>query len=151
MVYFPKTDYCIILSYYLQLIFTKQIIALFCVIIYSYLRRFFKIDVLKTFYTICRKQLCRHQPVACYLFNKRLQHRYFLVNIAKLSRTPFLQEHLETPDSVYMEHIYNYNIIKFKVACRVKTNITGTTKSTTSFQTSFFRRREDVLFGRKTL
>ena len=32
------------------------------------------------------------------------------MDIAKLSRTPFLQEHLETPDSVFMEHIFNYNI-----------------------------------------
>ena len=37
------------------------------------------------------------------------------MDIAKLSRTPFLQEHLETPDSVFMEHICNYNIIKFNV------------------------------------
>ena len=37
------------------------------------------------------------------------------MDIAKLSRTPFLQGHLETPDSVFMEHICNYNIIKFKV------------------------------------
>ena len=51
-------------------------------------------------------------PVACYFFNKRL--RRFLVDIAKLSRTPLLQEHLETPDSVFMECICNYNI-KFNV------------------------------------
>ena len=37
------------------------------------------------------------------------------MDIAKLSRTPFLQEQLETPDSVFMEHIYNYDIIKFNV------------------------------------
>ena len=37
------------------------------------------------------------------------------MDIAKLSRTPFLQEYLETPDSVFMEHICNYNIIKFNV------------------------------------
>ena len=36
------------------------------------------------------------------------------MDIAKLSRTSFLQEHLETPDSVFMEHICNYNI-KFNV------------------------------------
>ena len=53
-----------------------------------------------------------NQPVACYFFNKRL--RRFLVYIAKLSRTPFLQEHFETPDSVFMECICNYNI-KFNV------------------------------------
>ena len=32
------------------------------------------------------------------------------VVIAKLSRKTVLQEHLETPDSVFMEHICNYNI-----------------------------------------
>ena len=100
-------------------IFTKQIIVLIWVIIYSYLQRFFKIGVLKTLYTIQRKttvlESLFNQPVACYFFNKRFQHRRFLVDIAKLSRTPFLQEHLEAPDSVYMEHICNYNIIKFNV------------------------------------
>ena len=98
-------------------IFTKQIIVLIWVIIYSYLQRFFKIGVLKTLYTIHRKTTVSeslfNQPVSCYFFNKRL--RRFLVDIAKLSRTPFLQEHLETPDSVFMEHICNYNIIKFNV------------------------------------
>ena len=56
-----------------------------------------------------------NQPGACYFFNKRLQHRPFLVYIEKLSRTPFLQEHLETRNSVFMEHVCNYNIIKFNV------------------------------------
>ena len=51
-----------------------------------------------------------NQPVAYYLFNNRLRHRHFLVDIAKLSRTPFLQEHLETPYSVFIEHICNYNV-----------------------------------------
>ena len=55
-----------------------------------------------------------NQPVACCFFNKRLRHRRFLVDIAKLSRTSFLQEHLETPDFVFMEHICDYNI-KFNV------------------------------------
>ena len=55
-----------------------------------------------------------NQPVVCYFINKRLQHRRFLVDIAKLSRTPFSQEHLETPDSLFMEHVCNYNI-KFNV------------------------------------
>ena len=70
-------------------------------------------------YTIQRKRTASeslfNQPVACYFFNKRLRHRRFLVDIAKPSRTPFLQEHLETPDSVFMEHICNYNNIKFNV------------------------------------
>ena len=48
------------------------------------------------------------QPGAHYFFNKRLQHRRFLVDIAKLPRTPLLQEHLET-HSAFMEHICNYN------------------------------------------
>ena len=49
-----------------------------------------------------------NQPVPCYFFNKRL--RRFLVDIAKRSRTPLLQEYLENLDSVFMEHIFNYNI-----------------------------------------
>ena len=102
VVYFHEIDYCAILRHY-----------------FRYLKRFFKTGVLKTLYTIHRKttvseSLFNH-PVACYFFIKRLQHRRFLVDIAKLSRTPFLQEHLETPDSVFMEHICNYNIIKFNV------------------------------------
>ena len=76
--------------------------------------RFFKIGVLKTLYTIQRKTTVSespfNQPVACYFINKRLRHRRFLVDIAKLSRTPFLQEHLETPDSLFMEHMCTYNI-----------------------------------------
>ena len=36
-------------------------------------------------------------------------------DIAKLSRTPFLQNSLRLPDSIFMEHICNYNIIKFIV------------------------------------
>ena len=100
-------------------IFTKQIIVLFRAIIYSYLQRFFKIGVLKTLYTIYTKttesEPLFNQPVVCYFFNKRLQHRCFLMDILKLSRTPFLQEHFDTPDSVFMEHICYYNIIKFNV------------------------------------
>ena len=92
-------------------IFTKQIIVLFWVII------FFKVGVFKTHYTIHRKTTVSEslfiQPVACCFFNKRLW--CFLVDIAKLSITPFLQKHLETPDSVFMEHICDYNIIKFNV------------------------------------
>ena len=41
--------------------------------------------------------------------------KFFLVDIAKLSRTPFLQELFEAPDSVFMEHICNYGIIKCNV------------------------------------
>ena len=102
VVYFHEIDYCIVF-----------------VIIYSYLQRFFKIGLLKTLYTIHRKTTLSeslfNQPVTCYFFNKRLRHKRFLVDIAKLSRTRFLQEHLKTPDSVFMEHICNYNIIKFNV------------------------------------
>ena len=47
--------------------------------------------------------------------NKRLRHRHFLVDTEKPSRTPSLQEHLETTDSVFMEHTCNYNNIKFNV------------------------------------
>ena len=98
-------------------IFMKQTIILFWVIIYSYLQRFFKVGVLETLYTIHGKitvsRSLFNQPVASYVFNKRL--RGFLVDIAKLSRTPFLQEHLETPDFVFMEHICNYNITEFNV------------------------------------
>ena len=87
------------------------------VIIYSYLQRFFKVGVLKTLYTIHRKtsvsKFLFNQPVSYYFFNKRL--RRFLVDIVKLSRTPILQELLETPDFVFMEHICNYDIIKFNV------------------------------------
>ena len=99
--------------------FTEQIIVLIWVIIYSYLQNFFKIRVLKMLYTIQRKTTVSeslfNQPIACYFFNKRLRHRRFLVGIAKLSRTPFLQEPLETPDSVFTVHIRNYNNIKFNV------------------------------------
>ena len=80
-------------------IFTKQIIiVLFWVIIYSYLQKFFKIGVLKELCTIRRKTLVLeshfNQPVSCYFSNKRLRHRSFLVNFAKLSKTPFLQNTL---------------------------------------------------------
>ena len=101
-------------------IFTKQIIVLFWVIIYSYLQRFFKIGVIKTLYTIHRKATVSeslfNKPVACYFFNEILRQRCFLKDIAKLSRTPVLHEHLKTPDSVFMEYICNYNIIKRNVS-----------------------------------
>ena len=100
-------------------IFTKQIIVLFWVIICSYLQRFFKIGVLKTLYTTHRKTTVSeslfNQPVACYFFNKRLWHRCFLVDIAELSRALFLQEHLESLDSVFVGHIYIYSIVKVNV------------------------------------
>ena len=100
-------------------IFKKQIIVLFWVIIYSYLERFFKIGVPGTLYTIHRKTTVSesffNHPVTCLFFNKRLQHSPFLVDTAKLLRTPLLQEHLETPDSVFIGYICNYNIIKFNV------------------------------------
>ena len=79
----------------------------------------FKIGALKMLYTIERKitvlEFLFNQPVASYFFNKRLQHSRFLVDIAKLSRRPFLQEQLDTPDSIFMEHICNYNNIKYNV------------------------------------
>ena len=56
-----------------------------------------------------------NQPVACYFFNKRFRQRRILVDIAKLSRIPFLQEHVETLDSVFMEHIWNYSNVKCNV------------------------------------
>ena len=63
---------------------------------------------LKHFTQSTGKQLCWSlflisQYPASYFFNKRL--RRFLVDIAKLSRTPFLQEHLETRYSAFMEHL----------------------------------------------
>ena len=70
-------------------------IVLFWVIFYSYLQTFFKIDVLlKTFHNsqeMLVSEFDFNQPVAWYFFNQRLRHRCFLVNFAKLSRTPFLQ------------------------------------------------------------
>ena len=76
--------------------FTKQIIiVLFWVIFYSYLQKFFRISViLKTFHNSQETPVSEfhfNQPVACYFFNKRLRHRCFLVNFAKMSRAPFLQ------------------------------------------------------------
>ena len=53
-----------------------------------------------------------NQPAACYFINKRPQHGRFLVESVK--DTPFLQEQLEFPDSLFMEHTCNYNI-KFNV------------------------------------
>ena len=56
--YFQETDYCIN-----------------WVIIYSFFQSFFKIGVLKTFYTIQRKttvpEFLFNQLVTCYVFNKR--------------------------------------------------------------------------------
>ena len=98
-------------------IFTEQINVLFWIIIYSYLLRLLKVGVCKKLHIMHRKTTASeylfNEPVGCNFFNKRLRHRCFLVDIVKLSRTPVLQEHLETPDSVFMEHISNYNIIKF--------------------------------------
>ena len=58
-------------------------------------RGFLKISVLKTLDTIHRKPTVSkslfNQPAACYFFNKRLRHRRFIADSAKLSRTPFLQ------------------------------------------------------------
>ena len=98
VVYFHETDYCINLSHYLQLL----------------------VEVLQNRCTQSRgnhtvSESLFNQPVVGYFFNKRLQHRRFLVDIAKLSRAPLLQEHLETPDFVFMEDICNYKIIKFNV------------------------------------
>ena len=102
VVYFHQTDYCINLSHYLQIVVD-----------------FFKIGVLKSLYIIQRKTTVSeslfNQLVACCFFNKRLKHRRFLIDFVKLSRAPFLQEHLQTPDSVFLECLCNYNIIKFKV------------------------------------
>ena len=55
---------------------------------------FFKISVLKNFVTFTGRYLCW----SLFLIKltpktpKRLKHRYFLVNIAKFLRTPFLQK-----------------------------------------------------------
>ena len=102
------------------IIFVKQIIVLFWVINYSYFQRFFKIGVFKTLYTIHRKTTVSeslfNEPLARHIFKKGLQHRCFLAGITKLSRTAVSQEHLETPDSVFMQHIWNYKIIKFYVS-----------------------------------
>ena len=57
-----------------------------------------------------------NQPVAC-SFSIEILRRFF-VDIVKLSITPFLQEHLETLVSVFMEHIRNNNIIKLIVNYR---------------------------------
>ena len=69
--------YYIILSHFLQLL-TKVL----------------KIGVLsKTFHDSQETPVSEfhfNQPVTCYFFNKRLRHRCFLMNFAKLSRTPFL-------------------------------------------------------------
>ena len=100
-------------------IFTKQIVVLIWATNYSYLQRLFKTGVLKMLSTIQRKTTVSeslfNQPVACYFFNKRFRQRRVLVDTAKLSRIPFLQEHLETLDSVFMEHIWNYSNIKCNV------------------------------------
>ena len=80
------------------------------------LQRLFKVGVLKTLCQTHRKitvlESLFNQPVSCYIFHERL--RRVLVDIAKLSRTPFLQNSLILL-SVFMEHVCNYNIIKFNV------------------------------------
>ena len=52
---------------------------------------FFKKGILRNFAKFTAKHLCQ-RPVN--LFKKRLWHRCFPVNFAKLLRTPFLTEHL---------------------------------------------------------
>ena len=64
--------------------------------------------------TTVSESLFNH-PVACYVLNKRFRQRRVLVDTAKLLRIPFLQEHLEALDSVFMEHIWNYSNIKCNV------------------------------------
>ena len=99
VVYFHEAGYCINLSHYLQLLA--------------------EVGILKMLYTIQRKRTVSeslfNEPRACYFFNKRLRHRHFLADTEKPYRTPSLQEQLDTPDSVFMEHICNYNNIKFNV------------------------------------
>ena len=103
-------------------IFAKQIIiVLFWVIFYSYLQKFFKIGVLlKTFRNSQETPVSVfhfNQPVACYFFNKRLRHRCFLVNFAKLSRTPFSQTTLGLLLLYSFGHVCN--ITKFSVFTKV--------------------------------
>ena len=95
-------------------IFTKQI----CINLSHHLQLLAGV-LQKTLCTIHRKTTVSesffNESVACNFLNKSLRHRHFLVDIVKVSRTPVLQKHPETPDSVFTEHICNYNIIKFNV------------------------------------
>ena len=56
-----------------------------------------------------------NEPVVCYFSNKRFDIDAFLWVLRNCQEHQFFQEHLETPDSVFMEHICKYNIIKFSV------------------------------------
>ena len=65
------------------------------------LQMFFKIAVIKNFAILSRKHLCcspfllkLHAWRPAFLLKKRLQHRCFAVNTAKLWRLAFLVEHL---------------------------------------------------------
>ena len=86
--FFSETDYRTILSH-------------------SHLQRFFKVGVLKTFCPIHRKttvlESLFNQPVSCYFFHERL--RRVLVDITKLSRTPFLQNSLGLLEILYLWNI----------------------------------------------
>ena len=90
--------------------FQKQINVLFWVIIYSYLQRLFKVGVIKAICPIHRKTTVLdslfNQPVSWYFFNKRLRR--------VLVKKTIFAKLLDTSDSVFMEHICNYNI-KFSV------------------------------------
>ena len=61
---------------------------------------FFKIGVLKNCSIFKEKHLCwslfliKLQPLACNIIKKRLQHKFFSVNIEKFLRTVFSIEHL---------------------------------------------------------
>ena len=68
---------------------------------------FYKIDVLKNFAQFTGQHLCcshflkkGHRQEAYNFILKRLQHRYFPVNVAKFLRTPFFTEHLCVTASV---------------------------------------------------
>ena len=93
-------------------IFTEQINVLFPVIFYSYLQSFLKIG--RHFTQSTGKQLCRS------VFLMSQQAATFLIKNSDIDAFLWMlrncQEHLDTPDSVFMEHICNYNIIKFKVS-----------------------------------
>ena len=80
-VYFHETNYCIILSHFLHLL--AKVFQNRC-----------SFKIFSLFTGKPASQFHFNQPVAWYFFNKRLRHRYFLVNFVKLSRTPFLQSTL---------------------------------------------------------
>ena len=109
VVYFHEA----LLLYYLSIICMSHFLQL--------LAKFFKIGVLlKTFRNPQETPVSEfhfNQPVACYFFNKRLRHRCFLVNFAKLSRTPFLQTTLGLLLLYFFGHICN--ITKFSLFTKV--------------------------------